>query len=248
MARQKGILKVIGTLDGVNYYPIKGVIYARRAGGGFNGEAIRTKPSMQRVRENANEFGQCSRVKKAFRLALMTFLYGYRDNQLHARMMTLFTGIKKLDGVSVRGERRVGVGLETAKGRRLLRDFAFTPQNTMLDGLKSRAHFDWNTQVLTVTDYKPKSYKLPQAATHIGITMGVLDFDFDSLDSVLRVSSTHFLEVGSGGATFDLAPETVVVPEHVGVVVLGLRFYELIEDELYGLESQIGVGLLDVKI
>ena len=71
MARQKGLFKVTGTLGNVNFYVVNGVGYARKAGGGFNGKAIKTKASMRRVRENASEFGHCSSVKKAFRIALL---------------------------------------------------------------------------------------------------------------------------------------------------------------------------------
>ncbi|WP_250432448.1 hypothetical protein [Hanstruepera flava] len=248
MARQKGIFKITGTLGDVNFYVIKGIGYARKAGGGFNGEAIRTQPNMQRVRENASEFGHCSQVKKAFRLALMPFLHGYRHNKLHARMMTLFTSIKALDTVSERGKRRVTEGLQTAKGRYLLRQFAFTPQHSLLDALKRQATFDWNTQRLTINDFAPKAYKAPKAATHLGVTLGVLDFDFDSLEHSLAVSPTHFIEVDAGTTSFELEPEQVVVPSHVGIVVLGVRFYEVIETEVYGLDSMIGVGLLVIRV
>jgi hypothetical protein len=248
MARQKGLFKITGTIGDVNFYITKGVGYARKAGGGFTGAAIRNKPSMQRVRENASEFGQCSRVKKVFRQALLPFLQGYTDNTLHARMMTLFTSIKALDPVSKRGERSVHLGLQTAKGRQLLRQFRFTPQHSLLDTLTDCATFDWSTQTLTITDFKLNDNKLPKAATHIGITLGVLDFDFDKLESILAVSPTHFLEVDSGPVSFELVPEQVVVPQHAGIVVLGCRFYEVIDDEAYGLDQMVGVGLLDCVV
>lgn len=245
MARQTGLFKIVGTLGDINFYITKGVGYARKAGGGFNGEAIKTKPSMQRVRENASEFGHCSRVKKQFRLALLPFLNGYKDSKLHARMMTLFTSIKSLDSVSLRGERRVNLGLQTAKGKRLLTHFAFTPYHGMLDGLQQHTAFDWSTQTLSVTNFSPKLYKAPKAATHVGISLGVLDFDFERLNSGLEVSATKFLEIGAEGTSFELTPSAVIVPEHTGLVVLGLRFYEVIEDEVYAVGRMIGVGIVE---
>jgi len=247
MARQKGLFKITGTLGDVNFYVIRGVGYARKAGGGFNGDAIRNKASMQRVRENASEFGHCSRVKKAFRLALLPLLHGYRNHKLHAQMMTLFTSIKSLDSISERGKRTVGMGLQTAKGQRLIRDFELTPQHGVLEALKHNVTFEWHTQTLTVTDFKPQDFKAPKAATHLGISLGVLDFDFDSLDSSLMVSPTYFLEVGANASSFVLTPEQVVVPAHVGFAVLGLRFFEVIEGEVYGLDSMIGVGIIDIR-
>lgn len=73
VAKQTGIIPLVGALNGINFYYLNGKAIARKAGGGFNGKAIKTKVSMQRVRENASEFGLCSDVNKAFRTALMPF-------------------------------------------------------------------------------------------------------------------------------------------------------------------------------
>jgi len=244
MARQKGLIKLTGTIGDVNFYVTKGVGYARKAGGGFNGKAIKTKASMQRVRENASEFGHCSMVKKQFRLALLPFLEGIQGRELHARLMQLFLELKALDAVSERGQRRVQEGLQTAKGKRLLNQFVFTPQHTFLDALHAKSAFDWTTQELQVSDFNPSGFKAPKAATHAGVTLGVLDFDFENLDYSLEVSTTHFLALDAGATSFMLEPETVVTPTHFGVAVLGLRFYEVIETEVYGLDSFIGCWVL----
>ena len=52
MATQKGIISLTGTLGDINFYFRKGKAVARKAGGGFNGKAIKTKPSMVWIREN----------------------------------------------------------------------------------------------------------------------------------------------------------------------------------------------------
>ncbi len=248
MARQKGLIKIVGTVGDLNYYITKGVAYARRAGGGFNGDAIKTKASMVRVRENASEFGHCSQVKKAFRMGLLPFLQGITGRSIHSRLMQLFLEIKALDAVSERGKRCVQEGLQTGKGKRLLRQFEFTPHHALLQTLIDQSPFDWATQALTVMDFYPKAFKAPKTATHVGVTLGVLDFDFESLDASLHISPTHFLEIGAGANSFVLAPTVVVSPSATGIAALNMRYYEIIEDEVYGLESQVGAGILDVAV
>ncbi len=54
MAKVKSLIELKGTLSGLNFYTRQGVAVVRAAGGGFNGDAIRTKPSMLHVRENGN--------------------------------------------------------------------------------------------------------------------------------------------------------------------------------------------------
>jgi hypothetical protein len=246
MARQKGLFKLTGTLDAVNYYVVNGVGYARKAGGGFNADVIRTQPSMQRVRENASEFGHCSQVKKQFRLVLLPFLEGITGKALHSRMMTLFTGIKALDAISERGNRKVGLGIQTAKGQQLVSQFAFTPQHTLLEALKQQAVFDWETQRLQLTDFSFSGYKVPAAATHVALRLGVLDFDFASLTSTLAMAQSPLFELAAGAISFSLQPEQVLPPEHTGIAVLGLRFYEVIDEEAYGLQSMVGLCVLQV--
>ncbi|WP_417620307.1 hypothetical protein [Oceanihabitans sediminis] len=248
MARQKGLFKVSGTLEGVNFYVVKGVSYARKAGGGFNGKAIKTKASMQRVRENASEFGHCSKVKKAFRLALHDFIYGIKGKDFHSRMMRLFLEIKALDFVSERGKRRVLAGLQTAKGRRLLKQFDFLVKQPMVGAFKDQAVFDWNTQVLTVSGFNASLFPAPNTATHIGVCLGVLDFDFEGLDASMQCSAIHFMEVGAGASSFTLVPEDVLFPQHVGIAVVGFRYYELIENEMYAFDKPVGVGVVDCKV
>src|SRR5215217_7087423 len=103
MAKQVGIVPFVGTLNGINFYMRKGKPVARRAGGGFTGDAIKKDPSMVRVRENNTEFGHCSRVKKLFKDSLFPFLGKQRNEELQGRLIQLFIKIKDADLISERG-------------------------------------------------------------------------------------------------------------------------------------------------
>lgn len=244
MAKQKGLITLTGTLGGINFYISQNQALARKAGGGFNSEAIKTKPNMQRVRENASEFGHCSKVKKQYLRAFLPFFTNYKDGTLHSRMMTLFTSLKDLDGTSVRGERRVVKGLETIKGQRVLRQFEFTPKHPFISYLHSKCHYDAGTQTMTVSDFLARHKDAPKTATHLGVMLGVLDFDFNALKSDLRLSATHYIPLNTT-ANFSLQPDVVAPIQHYGVVILGVRYYEIFErpdgaDEIYPMG---GVGV-----
>ncbi|WP_417872693.1 hypothetical protein [Xanthomarina gelatinilytica] len=249
MARQKGIIKIVGTLGGANFYEDKEAgALARTAGGGFDGYTIRTSPRMVRVRENASEFGNCSRVKKQFRLALMPFFHGIKSRAFNSDLMSLFMHIKALDQVSERGKRHMRYGIQTAKGRQLIKRYPFVPEQDLVVGFCERASFNWTSQQLEVSNFNPGLFQVPKTATHLGVTLGVLDFDFDTFERSLSVSPVHFLELGGGVTSFSLTPDQVAVPEHVGFVVLGLRYYELIENEVYAFKQPLGIRVLDVLV
>ncbi len=194
MAKQKGIIPLSGTLDGINFYSRKGTPVARKAGGGFTGKAIKTSAKMVRVRENNSEFGHCSRVKKIFKDSLASFFLNYKDVALHGRMMQLFTALKDCDLVSERGKRRVDVGLSTQKGKGLLKSFSFTSMPFTFT-----TSYDTNTHSLTVA---PNSTLLfPKGATHLEMHFGVVVFDFDLLKATLFKSNSAMLAkdgIGSG--------------------------------------------------
>lgn len=103
MAKVSGIIQIEGTLSGITFYKRKGVWIARKAGGGFNGKAIKTKASMVRVRENGSEFGRCMKSVQLFKKALFPLLVLVKDTDRHARIVSLFTKIKNSDVVSERG-------------------------------------------------------------------------------------------------------------------------------------------------
>jgi len=245
MGRQKGLFKISGTLGATNYYVVKGVGYVRKAGGGFNGATIRHAPSMQSVRDNASEFGQCSMVKKAFRLAISPFLEGLSGRALHSGMMSLFLQLKALDVVSERGKRQVKLGLQTPEGRQLLSRYKITPKQALLEALQTHAVFDWTTQVLSISKFDIRSYTIPKQATHAGISLGVLDFNFDRLSSTLQLSPTYFLETSSESQPFTLSPLEVVAPEFCGIAVLGIRFFKVSDGLAHELVDGICVQVLD---
>ncbi|GGG52499.1 hypothetical protein [Bizionia arctica] len=77
------------------------------------------------------------------------------------------------------------------------------------------------------------------------MTLGVLNFSFESLEPAIELSPIFFLEVKTGTATFTLEPEHVLVPAYFWVAVLGLHSYEVIVDEVYGFGIPIRVGVFD---
>jgi len=57
MARQKGIIKLEGTIGDISFYKSKDGHLARTKGG-MEADRIKNDPTFQRTRENGNEFGR----------------------------------------------------------------------------------------------------------------------------------------------------------------------------------------------
>jgi len=242
MAKQTGTIKLKGTIGDINYYESKnGGHLARAAGGGFQ-KGSKHKESMVRAMENASEFGRCSKTKKVFRISLAPFLCVRKDGELHGRMMQLFTKLKDVDSVNKRGERRVGRGMETSKGRQLLKDFAFTPSCTITEVLAASLNFDFDSRTLSVTNFDIKNVGFPVGATHMALTLGLLHFDFDTLDYRLKNSVPLYMDKGYGATSFEMNTDLPEV-DGTAVAVLGVKFYQKVESTYYLFKSANAVGV-----
>lgn len=243
MAKQKGIFPLSGNIGGVNFYFLKGEPVARAAGGGFNGKQIRNSPKMVRVRENMSEFGWCSTLKKELRLALLPFYTAHNDPTLHGRMMRLLQEIKTHDTVSARGQRRVGVGMQTEAGRQLFADFAFSPKRRFAELIGAMGRFDADSLGYSVSGFSAASMQFPAAATHTEVLYGVLRFDFDSLDHSLAMAPALLFTADAAPADFVLVPETLPEGEGIRIAFGCVRFYQEVNGNMVALGDLNGFGL-----
>ena len=244
MAKQKGILPFVGTLGGLNFYYLNGKPIVRLAGGGFNGKDIKNKPSMQRVRENSSEFGHCSEVNKAFRMALRPFYKGYKFTHFHSRLMRLFTQLKDLDVVNKRGERLVGNGITHANGLNLLKNYPYTPDCDVRNVMPFAYVVDATNFGLTISEFDIKQVCFIAGATHIELTYGVLDMDFTTLDYDIHLADVLVLDKGFAGTSVSLMPSSLPTSIGTKLAVLGVRFYQEVDGALYVLNANDGVGIM----
>ena len=250
MAKQTGIIRLKGTLDGVNYYHSKaGGDLARTAGGGFSNEALKNSSKMVRPRENASEFGHCSRVKSSFRMSLIPFLCIRKDGQLHGRLMQLFTRLKAMDRVNIRGDRKVARGLETPMGAYLMADFVFTPECRVIEILGASESFDFNSRTLSVTNFDIKRVRFPTGSTHIALNLGFLIFDFNSMEYQLKTSAPFYIDKNYNASSFQMSVD-LAQGNGMAIAVLGMRFYQEVNGTYYLLKSANAVGLeiLEVRV
>ncbi|MCL9805240.1 hypothetical protein NAT51_06895 [Flavobacterium amniphilum] len=237
MAKQKGIIKLSGTLEGVNFYILNGKPVVRKAGGGFNGETIKTKDNMVRVRENSSEFGHCSKVKKQLRLALLPFLTLHHDTGLHGRMVRMLQELKNHDQISERGKRTIGNGLQTEAGRKLFTDFNFTESWNIRNTLNCDINYNPSDYTLTLSRFDISKVKFPASATHLELKFGLLSFDFDNLKYTMIESELLQLNKSNTLTNFILTPKEQSNATNQSFVFCGVRFHQEISGELYPLKG-----------
>ncbi|WP_312752547.1 hypothetical protein [Epilithonimonas hominis] len=113
MARQKGLMKYVGTIGDVRHFKIKGQegFFAGMVGGP-TAEQVNNAPEFERTRENMNEFGGCAKVGKSLRTALSALMGKFTDPQVTGRLTSIMKKINLEDGTEARGYRKVEVSTQ----------------------------------------------------------------------------------------------------------------------------------------
>lgn len=248
MARITGPFKITGTIAGINYYMDEGENRARKAGGGFNGEAIKTKDSMIRVRENASEFGHCAAVKSKFIRALNPYLFKLKGRKLHSAMTSLFVQIKNLDPISSRGMRTVSKGLTTTDGRNLLLTYSYPERFTFSNGLGNRFSVDMDSYICSCADFDVRNVPFPEFATHVGLLFSVVVMDFDAIKAHTFLAAEHYISRHEANHSIALHPVTSPNGDGVRIAVMGVRFYQEVNGVMTTLEAKRGVAVMGVLV
>lgn len=245
MGKLDGIIRFTGSFDGLSFYKLRGKIVVRRTGG-FKGAAIKTQANYARTRENASQFGYCSRVGKALRVALFPFVAQIRTPYLHNHVVSLFQQILKFDSVSLRGAKTLMLGLSSEEGYSLLKGFDFNKELSFKKIFPAAYTVSLAEGKFVVPTFKMSKISFPSGATHIGLQFMLLRFDFDLLDYQLQTSEVCYLAKVDSEASCELATNIV---EGSGSL-LGLvfaSFYQETNGEKYAFEG-CALSVVDLEV
>ena len=106
MARQKGIIKLKGTIGDITFYKTQDGHLAREKGG-IDASRIASDPAFQRTRENGAEFGRAGKAGKILRTSLRALLLNSADGRMVSRLTQRMVKVIQADLVSERGLRNV---------------------------------------------------------------------------------------------------------------------------------------------
>lgn len=246
MAKNVGIIKLKGTVDGINFY---GEDLVRKAGGGFTSASIKKSPNMLSTRQYGSEFGNSSRVKRLIRLSVDASLLKPLSKEWHSGLTSLVQYIKAEDCIHPRGERIVAFGLKTALGKDLICRFLFSPEQSvypLFDGLPD-VDLDGGVCQFGNLQLSEKSFK--GRATFVRLHYFVVDYDTET-SSIKRYSAEKVLF-----SKVDL-PATLPHFEIVGLpkipsfrlAFLGVQFCELSEGIVVDIKDVEQVGLRCVGV
>lgn len=264
MARQKGIIKLDGTVGGVTFYQSEGQSLARLSNGPSK-EQIENDPNFIRTRENNVEFGGSAIVAKSFRLSMISIIQSMSDSRIISRLTALFKEINK-KGTGARGQRAITLSANAPilNGLEFNRFISFGSVFQAPFTFSNNAARDEGTVVIPA--FLPANYiKAPSGATHFRIVHSVgavSDYIYDpstntyipikpDANGIGSVSTSAFTALNATVAvnftlTTQLPGPPTMTGDTSGVQALGIEFYQFINGNYYLLAQDNAMKVIDV--
>ena len=248
MARQKGIIKLKGTIGDITFYKTQDGHLAREKGG-IDASRMKNDPAFQRTRENGSEFGRAGKAAKVLRTALRALLLNSADGRMVSRLTKQMVKVVKADMVSTRGLRNVIDGEVD-----LLIGFEFNIRGKLGTSLFAPfvANIDRVTGEITVdlASFIPTNMiAAPTGTTHFKIISAGAEIDFEAETFVEVHSETAILPWNSvATAAINQVNEVTPASTKPLFLALGIEFYQEVNGQMYALKNGAFNPLSIVKV
>lgn len=207
MAKQVGPIYITGTIGGVSFYK-SGNEYLVRMKGGPTRQQVTNGKNFVRVRENYNEFGNCSKAGKRLRQAVKRWCR-VGDKGLYRRLTQLLTKIKNEDRQAARGQRRVSEGLRNEYGKALLRQFDFNKAARLGDVLLKPLRLT-NFGAIEIKALNPGTdIKFAKGATTLRLKAACVQVDLESGKTQIHAYDELLLKKDHASRDILLKPKDV---------------------------------------
>lgn len=248
MAKQKGIVKIRGTVGNLTFYRSQdGFIVKEKSS--LDGHRIATDPAFARTRENAQEFKASVTAGKMLRRSIHTLMTSASDNRVVSRLTQRMSLIKNLDTTSARGSRNVPVSIATAISKAQLNGFNFNKEALLDTVLKQPYAINTATGVISIANLNPlDDLEIPQGASHVNLTSAWLKLDFSTGIYDLQVSPKLTLPLNQVGVAVALTPAGVPVGAGTNIFLLLVEFSQLVNLIQYPLNNGKNNALRIVQV
>ncbi len=237
MARQKGIIKLKGSIGDVSFYKTKDGYLAREKGG-VDKDRIKNDPAFQRTRENGAEFGRAGAAGRMLRTALRPLLLRTSDSRVTARLTKEMVKVVKADITNTRGERNVLDGeLELLQGFEFnnggrLGATLYAPYDASINRVSGEA-------VIDIAGFVPQNtIAAPQGATHMKFVSAGAEIDFEADTFNLVTSESPEIEIGpQTEAVINLTNALTAASTSPLFLAFGVEFYQEVNGNFYPLKN-----------
>lgn len=248
MAKQKGIIKLDGTIGDITFYKSQDGYLAREKGG-VSGDRIANDPNFQRTRENGEEFGRAGKAGKLLRNSIRAMLQNASDSRMVSRLTQKMVEVIQEDATNPRGQRNVIDGeAELLEGFEFnitgkLGTTLYAPYTSTIDRVAG-------TLAVSIPGFVPLNMiAAPGGSTHFKIVSAGTEIDFENETFVVATSETAVLPWDTTAtAVINLSNAVTANSTHPLFLALGIEFYQEVNGQMYPLKNGAYNALALVKV
>ena len=249
MAKQKGIIKLDGTIGGITFYKSTQDGYLAREKGGVSADKIANDPAFQRTRENGEEFGRAGKAGKLLRNAIRAMLQNAADSRMVSRLTQKMVEVIQEDTTNARGLRNVIDGeAELLEGFEFnisgkLGTTLYAPFSAIIDRVAG-------TLTANIPAFVPiNMLAAPGGSTHFKIVSAGAEVDFENETFVMDSQATAVLPWdATATAVINLANTVTANSTKPLFLALGIEFYQEVNGQMYPLKNGAYNALALVKV
>jgi len=249
MAKQKGIIKLDGTIGGITFYKSTQDGYLAREKGGVSADKIANDPAFQRTRENGEEFGRAGKAGKLLRNSIRAMLQNASDSRMVGRLTQKMVEVIQEDATNPRGQRNVIDGeAELLEGFEFnitgkLGTTLYAPYTSTIDRVAG-------TLAVSIPSFVPLNMiAAPGGSTHFKIVSAGTEIDFENETFVVATSETAVLPWDTTAtAVINLSNAVTANSTHPLFLALGIEFYQEVNGQMYPLKNGAYNALALVKV
>ena len=248
MAKQKGIIKLKGTLGDITFYKSQDGFLAREKGG-IDGSRIANDAAFQRTRENGAEFGTAGKAGKMLRNAIRALLQNTADSRMVGRLTREMVKVVQADITNPRGRRNIIDG-----EAELLEGFEFNIRGklgtTLFAPFIPKINRDSGALTVTIPSFIPLNMiAAPSGATHFKINIAGAEIDFENETYVVDVKETAQLAWDNVATSdIELASAVTANSTHPLFLALGIEFYQEVNGVKYPMKNGAYNSVALVKV
>ncbi|MBS1743101.1 MAG: hypothetical protein JST81_08710 [Bacteroidetes bacterium] len=248
MAKQKGIIKLDGTIGGITFYKSQDGYLAREKGG-VSAEKIANDPAFQRTRENGEEFGRAGKAGKLLRNAIRAMLQNASDSRMVSRLTQKMVEVVQADATNPRGQRNVIDG-----EAELLQGFEFNISGklgtTLYAPYTSTIDRVAGTLEANIPSFVPLNMiAAPGGTTHFKVVSAGAEIDFENETFVMDSNASAILPWDATATAVLTLTNTVTANSTKPLfLALGIEFYQEVNGQMYPLKNGAYNALALVKV
>lgn len=237
MAKQKGLVKIEGTLDDITFFKRKDTFLVRNKGG-VNKERIMNDPAFIRTRENGVEFKTVAMSGKMLRESVNVLSRKAYDGTLSNRLVQLLSKVKNNDTTSSRGDRQVYIGMTKTEAKQLMKGFDFNNRSSLGSVLYAPYTLDTANGEVEIIDLVPLDMlKFPSHSTHVSFQSGFLDLNLETGESQITYSPIVNLPLNMTVSNVTLTPSASPVGTGFKFYLLLIEFFQEVNGVQYALNN-----------